>query len=266
MLDYHVHCSFSCDSEVSPKDYLEAAEKLGIDEICFTDHLDLEFDIPNEPHFDTDFLARDIYLDSLRYGGKTRFARGMEVGLMMKHDIPSRSAKIVREASPDFVIASAHIIGEQGDPYSPSFFEGKTRQDAFVEYIRHIYDMIQEFDDFDVIGHLHFPTRGCPYDDRDFRVSDAPELLDALFKELIERGKSIEINTRDFVRSSDPKRRLETYRRFAELGGEYVTIGSDAHTIDRLGYNAREAYGLAKAAGLQYVASFRERKPILHKL
>lgn len=266
MLDYHVHCSFSCDSDVTPEAYLKAAEENGIEEICFVDHLDLEFDLPDEPHVDTDFQARDAYLAALGYNGKARFKRGMEVGLMMKHRIPERSAEIVRAANPDFVIASAHIIGDKGDPYSPSYFANRTRAQGFTDYLAHVYEMIQVFDDFDVVGHLHFPTRGCPYTEKDFRVSDAPELLDAIYDELIRRGKSLEINTKDFVRSTDPTHKLAAYRRFRERGGEYLTIGSDAHTLDRLGYAAKEAYELAEAAGFAYVASFEARKPILNRI
>ena len=54
------------------------------------------------------------------------------------------------------------------------------------------------------------------------------------------------------------------FRRFRELGGEIVTVGSDAHTCDRVGQYCREACGILKDI-FGYVCTFEERKPIFHR-
>ena len=44
--DTHMHTAFSGDSNASPKAMADQAQKLGLDGICVTDHLD--YDYPKE--------------------------------------------------------------------------------------------------------------------------------------------------------------------------------------------------------------------------
>ncbi|MBR4018120.1 MAG: histidinol-phosphatase, partial [Clostridia bacterium] len=81
---------------------------------------------------------------------------------------------------------------------------------------------------------------------------------------LIENGRSIEINTSAW--RNDPSWGLSVISRYRELGGEYVTIGSDAHQPERVGGRVSEAMELAKAAGIEYIATFKDMKPIMHKI
>ena len=53
---------------------------------------------------------------------------------------------------------------------------------------------------------------------------------------------------------------------FRELGGEILTIGSDAHTPEDIGANVADGAELAKAAGFRYLAYFKERKPNFIKI
>ena len=45
--DTHMHCRFSGDSDAEPEDMILASISRGLDGICFTDHLDLDY--PDEP-------------------------------------------------------------------------------------------------------------------------------------------------------------------------------------------------------------------------
>ena len=42
-IDYHMHTHFSGDSEASPREHIEQAIRMGLDEICFTDHRDFDY-------------------------------------------------------------------------------------------------------------------------------------------------------------------------------------------------------------------------------
>ncbi len=266
MLDYHVHTSFSFDSRTSPAEYLIAAEALGVREVCFTDHLDREFHLPGVEHVDTDFSAREASLDSIRYSGKTRFKRGIEVGLLPKAAVYEESKRIIERFGFDYVIASVHILGEATDPYAPEYYESRTREEGYIEYLERVYECIGAFQNFDAVGHLFYPARCCPFEERDFRLSDAPELVDAIFKLLISRGQTLEINTQDFRRAIDRASYAAVYRRFAELGGEFLTVGTDAHGMNRFGVLLKEGYEFARAAGIRYMAGFDARKPVLYKI
>lgn len=51
-----------------------------------------------------------------------------------------------------------------------------------------------------------------------------------------------------------------------ELGGEIITIGTDAHTPEFVGMRARETQELLKNCGLDYVCTFEKKKPVFHKI
>ncbi len=266
MLDYHVHTSFSIDSQTSAEEYLIAAEAFGIEEVCFTDHIDRHFSIPGVKHADTDLTARDQYLSALRYLGKTRFKRGVELGLFPLTRVYEESKRIVEQYAFDYVIASVHIVGDIDDPYSPEYFEKRTRQRGYADYLARIYECIREYAEFDALGHIFCPARSCTLEDRDFRMSDAPELIDAILKLLISRSQTLEINTQDFRRAMDIDNYVAVYKRFVELGGEYCTVGTDSHGMNRFGRLLGNGYELARAAGLKYMAGYDARKPVLYKL
>ena len=266
MLDYHVHTMFSIDSETSPEEYLIAAEALGVGEICFTDHIDRHFSIPGVKHVDTDFAAREAYFSSMRYCGKTRFKRGVEMGLFPKACVYAESKDIIERFGFDYVIASVHIVGDADDPYDPDYFEKRTRKEGYVDYLKRIFECIREFSAFDALGHIFCPARSCGLEDRDFRLSDAPELIDGIFRLLISRGQTLEINTQDFRRAKESANYVAAYKRFVELGGEYCTVGTDSHGMNRFGVLLKDGYEFARAAGLKYMAGFDARKPVLHKI
>ena len=59
---------------------------------------------------------------------------------------------------------------------------------------------------------------------------------------------------------------LEILRRYRARGGEFVTVGSDAHAPARVGSRIPEAIELARAAGIPYLATFDKMRPVLHPL
>ena len=53
---------------------------------------------------------------------------------------------------------------------------------------------------------------------------------------------------------------------FKELGGEIITIGSDAHTVEDLGAGIADGIKIAEEAGFKYISYFKERKPVFIKI
>ena len=87
------------------------------------------------------------------------------------------------------------------------------------------------------------------------------EILDTL----VRKGKGLEINTSGLDRIGDFFPGREYLRRFRELGGEIVTVGSDAHTLNRVGRQIPEALDVLKEI-FGYVCTFEGRKPVFHRL
>ena len=90
---------------------------------------------------------------------------------------------------------------------------------------------------------------------------------DVLLRTLIENGKGIELNVADLVPGGreDPLLKpfpsVEILRRYRELGGDIITVGTDAHNTGAAGIGIREGYELLRDNGFKYVAVYKRHKP-----
>ena len=56
---------------------------------------------------------------------------------------------------------------------------------------------------------------------------------------------------------------LDILRWYVEMGGERVTLGSDAHRPEQVGSHLETALDIARSAGLKYLTHFEKRQPRL---
>ena len=148
------------------------------------------------------------------------------------------------------------------DPYYPEFWNGRDQKAAIRRYLDVTLENIRAFDDFDVYGHLDYIVRYIPQGERRFSYPEYRELTDAILQLLIGKGKGIEINTGGYKAGlPDPNPCADMLRRYRELGGEIITMGSDAHTPDYVGCRFSDAKEVLRDCGFRYYTVFRERKP-----
>lgn len=261
MFDYHMHTTVSYDGHNTPMEMAQAAVKAGLKEICFTDHLDYQLSVPREKTAYTPEAYHSAY-DQLQIPDLT-IRRGVEVGLTpwnkeeIQHDL--------RAYPYDFVLGSIHFINDE-DVYYPEFWVGRdflaTEQIYFEEMLR----CVQLHDDFDVLGHLTYisKVKGHP-SPRIIPLEDHKEIIAQIMKTLIAKGKGMEINTSGVDRCGDYLPGIPYLKFFKELGGEIVTVGSDAHTADRVGQYTSNAINMAKEV-FGHVCTFQDRKTVFHKL
>lgn len=258
LFDYHVHTRYSDDSNAAVIEQLTAARNAGVTHICFTDHVDFD-GIGLHP---ADIAARNAEIESLKgQFPDMDISFGMELG--MKDRAACEGAyRHVRGCHIDFVIGSVHIV-DGVDAYYPEYFEGRSREEAYLAYIEKDLECIR-VSDFSVMGHYDFCAKHSPYPDRSMSYSLAPEVFDGIFRELISRGKAFEVNTSAWRGSASWG--LDILRRYRGLGGEYVTTGSDAHRPGSVGNRLNEALEMIRAAGIPYVATFKNMQPIMHRV
>lgn len=260
-VDYHVHSDHSFDCSVSAADMCRQAARLGVDELCFTNHVD--FDWCNPASCDVAAQTRAVASLNGRFAPRDlTVLNGAEVGLAGEEAAAAARAYLAGRPL-DFVIGSLHMV-DGLDAYYPEYFEGHTQEENYARYIRRIEPALRAFPEFSAVGHFDFVAKHAPYDDRRMTYDAAPEAFDSLFRFVAERGKCIEINTSAWL--DDPAWGLDILTRYRELGGEYVTVGSDAHMADRVSRRFDEAVALAKAAGIRYIATFRAMEPALHPI
>lgn len=261
MFDFHLHSSVSFDSSATAEEILSAAEQTGLREICFTDHYDYN-DIPTERH---DTFALHTYraaYDTLS-SETVKIRRGVEFGLT-PWNTKEREALLASYPF-DFVIGSVHFTGGY-DPYYEEFWTHNGLDTAFEKYLLQTLSCVKAHEGFDVLGHINYVCKSahCPTK-APLRYGDFPDLFDEIMKTVAGKGIGMEINTSGIDRVGDFLPDITYIRRFRELGGEIVTIGSDAHNGERVGQYTDRALAIAREV-FGYVCTFEERRPIFHKL
>lgn len=261
MFDYHMHSTVSFDGHDTPERMVRAALDAGLREICFTDHIDHEEGVEKEIMVFDQQVYNAAY-DHLQTEG-LKIRRGMEYGLKPHNQAQFREDLKRRDF--DFVLGSVHFV-DVLDVYLEPYWAGKTVAEAYREFLEVTLQCVRAHEDFDVLGHLTFISKCRANPTKELlRYTDHREIVDEILKELVRKGKGMEMNTSGMDRCGGYLPTADFFRRFKELGGEIVTVGSDAHTFDRVGQYSREACAILKDI-FGYVCTFEGRKPIFHKL
>ena len=152
------------------------------------------------------------------------------------------------------------------DVYFTPYWEGKTVFEAERRYLETTLDCVKLHDDFDVLAHLTYIGKArhhhCP---RSVPYGEHREIIEEILRTVAAKGKGLEINTSGKDRCGGYLPTEDYVRRFKELGGEIVTIGTDSHDTDRVGQYSFEVCDMLKDI-FGYVCTFEDRKPIFHKL
>lgn len=267
-VDCHVHSTFSPDSVIDMQQACQKAVERGLRGIAFTDHLDIDY--PNPAFFfEFDWNKREALLQLLReqYGNALILLSGVEMGF--RPETLERSLKFVKHSLVDFIIMSIHVIDGQnlcvdGDSH---YFITKTKKQAFTGYLEAIYHSVCDCKDYDVVGHIGYIRRYMPYQDKTMAYAEYSDIIDGILKQVIVDNKGIEINTSGYRDNlGGPLPDMHIVKRYKELGGTMVTIGSDAHASTAIGHSFQDGVELLKECGFSYVTHFEKHKPVFTKI
>ena len=260
MFDFHMHSRVSFDGHDTGEALAQAALSAGLNEICFTDHLDYDpLGKMGILAFDTDTYNAEY--DVLEVPGLL-IRRGMEFG--MTPDNKAQFQKDLNRRPFDFVLGSVHFVDDL-DVYFEEYWSGKTIFQAERRYLESTLECVQLHDDFDVLAHLTYIAKThCHPAPRIVPYEEHKEIIDEILRVLVAKGKGLELNTSGMDRCGGFLPTADIFRRFRELGGTIVTVGSDAHRTDRVGQYSRDACDLLREI-FGHVCTFAERQPIFHK-
>ena len=265
-LDYHSHSFFSPDSYATIDEMAEMAIELGIEEYAVTDHVD--FLHPSGKLANAQPMSRYVnaVLEKQRnFAGRLKILLGVEFGLRM--DSIASAEKIAAEYDFDIIIGSTHEYLDGTDYYLPNFYGTKAKQEAYTAYFENMLNVINACDCFDVVGHLDYIERYGRYNDKTLHYKDYAEVIDAVLRAVIQKGKGIELNTSGLAYGLGHAHPCsEILRRYKELGGEILTVGSDAHRPVAVGQYFENAKKILEDVGIKYITSFENRKPTMVKI
>lgn len=261
MFDFHMHSRVSFDGHDTGLAMAQAAKAAGLTEICFTDHLDYDpLGKMGVMAFDTDTYNREY--DNLEVPGLI-IRRGAEFGMTPDNQAQFRQDLARRPF--DLVLGSVHFA-DGLDVYYADYWQDKTVFQAERRYLEVTLDCVRAHDDFDVLAHLTYLGKArCHTNRRPLPYGEHREVIDEILRTLASKGKGMEINTSGMDRCGEFLPSRDMVLRFRELGGEIVTVGSDAHRTDRVGQYTFQVCAILKDI-FGYVCTFENRRPIFHKL
>ena len=264
--DYHIHSEHSGDSTAPMETQILSGIEKGLKVMCFTDHYDPEFPYDNNPdvapgtfELDYDLYKKDFLKMKDKYEGQIDLRFGVELGL--QPHLGSFLQSYAREHDFDFIIGSNHLCAGF-DPYYPDFLFDRTQEEALKLYLEDTLANIRVFPDIDSCGHLDYVARYLPDRERIYNYGSFSDLIDPILKELITRGIALEVNTAPLTKGMPYFNPLpDIMARYREMGGELITVGSDAHVPERIAGRFEETAGILRSLGFRYYAIYKERKP-----
>lgn len=277
--DYHVHTYYSEDSVYNMEDVVKDAINLGINELCFTDHVD--YGICLDHHEMSESKKQEIILNKQRLNLNVDYPAYVKEINMLKEKYPEISLKLGLEFGIqkhtivkyqklfhsynfDFILLSCHEIDNK-EFWNQEYQKDLTQKEFHHSYYQTILNIIKEYKDYSVLAHLDLVNR---YDLKgNYAFENVKEIITEILKQVIKDGKGIEVNTsnkryglKDLTPSKDI---LKLYK---ELGGTILTIGSDSHKKEHLYENIEETKLELKKLGFKYYCTFDKMIPVYHKL
>lgn len=261
MFDYHMHSTFSADCETPMEETVKAAIEKGLKEICFTEHIDYEYPDPTIV-FDLDIPSYTKEIERLqnKYAQKITIKKGVEIGV--QPHLLERYERLLADEYFDFIICSMHTTNKQ-DLHSGDFFNERSPEAAYRLYYEELLYCVKNFDHYNILGHLDLVKRYKSLNSNE----NFHDIIKEIFKEIIPKGKGIEVNASGFgygLGTAMPSE--DILQLYYDCGGEIITLGSDSHYAKHLAYNFPQIIEQLEKIGFEYVATFTNQKPTFHKI
>ena len=272
-MDCHTHTATSPDGFGSAITLCHQAIANHLDGLAITDHVELNRFFSQEtyqcqPRNEWEFFDYEaVFQKAVKtasqckqaFAGTLRVACGIELG-QANADF-ALADRVVQHPDLDFVIGSLHELSDQEDFFSLTYTP-ETIPALMEQYFSELLTICQ-WGKFDVLGHLTYPLRYIE-GEHGFSVpcSAYEEQIRQCFSAVIQAGKGIELNVSGLRQKyGKPFPTLELLRLYRELGGEILTIGTDAHCAADLGSHLSDGMQLAKEAGFRYLCWFERHQP-----
>lgn len=267
--DSHLHSEFSTDSKEKLENIVARAIELGLDEIVITDHMDYA-DTEEEDCF---VFNIDDYLKTLKelrkkYKDKIKIKIGMELGLQPQ--LYKRFEHILKSDEYDFLIGSSHAVDGIDSGFSELYKRFNNKDELHRRYFEIILENLEIFNGINTYGHLDYIRRygGAFFPDhKEVDLELHKDLIDKILKKLIEKGIGLEVNTSGLrYKVGDFHPCTDILKRYKELGGKIITIGSDAHKAEDVAKDIEKAKEHLKSLGFMHYCTFTKKKPEYREL
>lgn len=242
--DRHVHTCFSIDSSAPVEKVLERAIALGMKEICITDHCDMDLGegwlLPVKEY------GPAMLEFKKRYEDRITLHIGVEMGLNPEYN--DQIGEFLESFPFEYVIGSIHTMQGE-DPYYRDRFDMEDPE-FFKIYFDTVLERVRSSRNFDIFGHFDYVIRYAVHRGRFYEPEKHEDVIDEILKELIKREIALELNTAGLRKRADfVHPHPFVLQRYKELGGHWISIGSDSHSAEHVGSNFSDAEALMEEFG-----------------
>lgn len=266
MYDTHIHTSNSSDCKQPIDTVCKTAIENKMKAITICDHAEVSLFHLHDYFELIKGSIKDVRMAQGKYGDKIKILQGIEISEFFWDEEKLRGFLALGDY--DVILGSIHRVDciEHNDSYSRIVMSDTTEENLHVFLRTYFDDMIRMIEnyDFDVLTHLTVPLRyiNGKYG-RGIDISRYDDTIRKILRMIIEKGIALELNTSGLGTPIDCTFPDEKYVRwYKEMGGELITIGSDAHTPDRIGYGFDRAKQMLKTIGFDGYYYYEKRKPV----
>ena len=262
LTDMHTHSHLSGDCSIPIEEMIKTAQIKGLKYYAVTDHHDIDF-----PECGVDFFldieTANNTINPLKVLNTPDFQllQGIEYGLQphLKDDLNQLS----QTSDYDLIIGSCHL-GDGTDPYDKTYFKNRTKEEGYRVYFESTLKCVEELNGFDVLGHMDYVIRYWRgKGQRHYKYKDYGELFDAILQTLIRKEIALEVNTAGYpYKLEQPNPAYDVLKRYHHLGGELLTIGSDAHITGNIASHFDTVEEKLKAIGFKSYTTYIKRQPL----
>lgn len=263
LIDYHLHTNYTVDANATLFEMAESASQIGISEIGITDHYVVHKERYKIKPLEIEKHFRDRAIAKQKWGIDIKI--GLEMDFFEEHF--SELQKIINTFDFDFILGANHFIKDFGladEAQSNLYFQGRNKRDVLEHYFENLAKTI-ESNLFDIIAHIDiFRKFGEKFLGK-IVFDEYKDLAEQTANLLLKTDTGIELNCRGFEHppSYNPYPCPEFLMFLKEKGIKKITLGSDAHSTDKIGFGIDKGLTLLKNCGFQHICKYEKRKNIL---
>ncbi|HIP12090.1 MAG TPA: histidinol-phosphatase HisJ [Arcobacter sp.] len=263
-VDLHNHTTLCNHATGTSEEYIQKAISLGIDVYGFSDHAPMDY----EPEYRMNLSQKDKYEKDILIL-KEKYKKDIDIRLGYEVDFMSNSKymeKSILNAKVDYLIGSVHFLNEDDTLWgfdNPAFI--KTYETSNIDKIwQDYFDAIEAMaktNYFNIVGHFDLIKVFKFLPKKDIRLM-ATNAIKAIKKS----NMSVELNAaglRKPIKEAYPSKQL------LQLAFEYdidITFGSDAHSIEQVGFGYKEVLTMAKDIGYTKCISYNDKSKEIYDI
>ena len=263
--DGHNHTKhFSADAGQSIYELISEAQSKGFTRIGITEHY--EIDYPDDGlnwMFDLEEYNKAFEQWRAIAGDRFELLKGIEFGYQTH--VAEEIDKVAASIPLDVVLLSVHLFRGQ-DFYVERGCYKLPAKDLHSEYINTMAEMCEKCNNFDVVAHYDYINRYADNKNDFITYEETPKEIDRLFEVMIAKEKALEINTKSIQKHKDGgfTRWLpdaDIIKRYLEMGGKLITLGSDSHFPGTFAVSFNEAVEYLRSLGIKETVYYKDHKP-----